>query len=522
MSNLFTQEQILEIKQRLREMGSKDTEFPSASLPLSGKETIAIVQGGENKKVPLEEFYEEFSQYIDSSERVDFFNVSRYVQRINSYPEVARLTLTEAVAACPEDVQRAGQVITFMDNNEAWATWQFIGATNETWSDTNASWKNLDESERVDFTLTCDTSSVKAGQTAEVTLHFATGDAGDAGVVEVYANNILLRTYRNVSTFDFTTEVSEETTFKVKATQYGYTSEKTAKVLVAYTAYMGSGQLVADVMTDVHAIQISTMDGSYNITFSDAAYLFIVVPTSIVVGPVTMSGFEVPMQAPVTRTINEVAYNIYQSSNTYVAGTHTFVIGTYAGSDKETMLSMQEDIGGLQTLMNEQQETNNQQSGDISSMQSDIQELQESQGFTADNEDITTVQSKYKFADKTYDTQNFSGLGRVYLRKNLTNLSVTDGNVTVVTRVNLLTQSMINKTNTIYLIQYDYTLNGETIEIPEGSILQFMGGSISNGTVVGSNTVVTGIVGGFTATKTGTWNMLDIASIGSRLSALED
>ena len=49
---------------------------------------------------------------------------------------------------------------------------------------------------------------------------------------------------------------------------------------------------------------------------------------------------------------------------------------------------------------------------------------------------------------------------------------------------------MINKSNTIYHIQYDYDLNGAEITIPEGCVLQFEGGSLSNGAVNGDNTVI--------------------------------
>lgn len=54
--------------------------------------------------------------------------------------------------------------------------------------------------------------------------------------------------------------------------------------------------------------------------------------------------------------------------------------------------------------------------------------------------------------------------------------------------INLLTQSMLNKTNTIYVIQYDFDLGGETVTIPENCILEFEGGNISNGSILGNNT----------------------------------
>lgn len=55
--------------------------------------------------------------------------------------------------------------------------------------------------------------------------------------------------------------------------------------------------------------------------------------------------------------------------------------------------------------------------------------------------------------------------------------------------INMLTQEMISDANTIYHIQYDYIL-GEDVTIPANCILEFDGGSLSNGTLVGQNTII--------------------------------
>lgn len=89
-----------------------------------------------------------------------------------------------------------------------------------------------------------------------------------------------------------------------------------------------------------------------------------------------------------------------------------------------------------------------------------------------DEEDLTVEEGHVlKFKDKEYNPYNYSGMGRVYLRKHIVN------------GTNILAQHMINKPNTIYIIQYDYCLGGETIEIPENCVLQFEGGSLRNGTI---------------------------------------
>lgn len=81
--------------------------------------------------------------------------------------------------------------------------------------------------------------------------------------------------------------------------------------------------------------------------------------------------------------------------------------------------------------------------------------------------------------EKEYTSGSNNGMGRVMLHKNL------------VGGVNTLTQAMMQATNTIYVIQYDFTL-GENITIPENCVLEFEGGSISGGFVYGNNTVLIG------------------------------
>lgn len=57
-------------------------------------------------------------------------------------------------------------------------------------------------------------------------------------------------------------------------------------------------------------------------------------------------------------------------------------------------------------------------------------------------------------------------------------------------RKNILTQDMINQLNTIYVIRYDFDLDREIIEIKQGCTLKFEGGSLINGTLKGTNTII--------------------------------
>lgn len=122
-----------------------------------------------------------------------------------------------------------------------------------------------------------------------------------------------------------------------------------------------------------------------------------------------------------------------------------------------------------------------------------------------DEEDLTSVNQGgtdvLKFKDKTYNPLTYSGMGRKILRKNIVN------------GVNTLTQSMINQANTVYVIQYDFTL-GEDITVPANCVLEFDGGSISgNGTgkdiITGTDTQIAAPLVKIFSTNinlVGTWN----------------
>ena len=117
----------------------------------------------------------------------------------------------------------------------------------------------------------------------------------------------------------------------------------------------------------------------------------------------------------------------------------------------------------------------------------------------ADNEDLEEViqdsKSVLHFKNKLYNLEEYSGYGRVWLRKNIKKSSLCD--CCDDTKKNILTQDMFFKqdnispnTNTIYIVQYDYDLDGNTITIPSDSVLVFDGGSFSNGQIILDNTLV--------------------------------
>ena len=108
--------------------------------------------------------------------------------------------------------------------------------------------------------------------------------------------------------------------------------------------------------------------------------------------------------------------------------------------------------------------------------------------ITPDEEDLTVSKPDkngnaiVSLKDRVYDESNFSGKGYKILRKNIQTI---DG-----VRKNVLIQDMINNSNTVYEIRYDFDLNGKEIIIPDDCILKFNHGSLKNGTIKANNTLL--------------------------------
>lgn len=110
-----------------------------------------------------------------------------------------------------------------------------------------------------------------------------------------------------------------------------------------------------------------------------------------------------------------------------------------------------------------------------------------------DEEDLTKSEpddngnSYLSLKDREYNPEGFSGLGRVILRKNIVEI---EDPIYCKVKKNVLYQDMFTYSNTIYEIRYDFDLNGQEITIPEDCVLDFKGGSLNNGTIVGSKTKI--------------------------------
>ena len=69
-------------------------------------------------------------------------------------------------------------------------------------------------------------------------------------------------------------------------------------------------------------------------------------------------------------------------------------------------------------------------------------------------------------------------------------LKLKDRHNYVILRSNKTFASQVTQANTIYEIRYDFDLGGASVTIPNNCVLEFDGGSLSNGSIVGNNLIV--------------------------------
>lgn len=106
-------------------------------------------------------------------------------------------------------------------------------------------------------------------------------------------------------------------------------TSNTIMVNAYYPMYFGQGSSTfnqTEIITASNKRPIaSSPKGDISITFTGGKYLWLCIPNTMNINKITSSGFTVPMEAPVTQTINE-SYKCYRSTDTINKGTVNFTI----------------------------------------------------------------------------------------------------------------------------------------------------------------------------------------------------
>lgn len=168
-----------------------------------------------------------------------------------------------------------------------------------------------------------DTFTIKATATCSVSANTITIKCGNSTIASVQN----AKTATGSQTIDPTFS-SAPTTINFTAEAVIGSVKKTASFSVGLVnpMYVGAGAVYTNVVNDSHKQSARTSaGGTYNVTVASAGqYVFFVVPSSMTINKVTLSGFDFPLLA--ADTTSKSGYKIYKSANTYKAGTLTLVV----------------------------------------------------------------------------------------------------------------------------------------------------------------------------------------------------
>lgn len=168
-----------------------------------------------------------------------------------------------------------------------------------------------------------DTFTIKATATCSVSANTITIKCGNSTIASIQNAKTAMGSQTIDPTFS-----SAPTTINFTAEAVIGSVKKTASFSVSLVnpMYVGAGAAYTDVVKDNHKQSARTSaSGTYNVTVaSNGQHVFFVVPSSMTINKVTLSGFDFPLLA--ADTTSKSGYKIYKSANTYKAGTLTLVV----------------------------------------------------------------------------------------------------------------------------------------------------------------------------------------------------
>lgn len=184
-------------------------------------------------------------------------------------------------------------------------------------------------------------------------------------------------------------------------------------------------------------------------------------------------------------TENEKSRQAAEQSRQTAEQQRSTTFNTLKGEMQSAITAGNEAAGNAQKVVDEYDTKVDEQDAKLSELGSEISEFKKSITDQVNNYrpieitgDVTNAADE---EDLTSDEHNLLKL------KNRNNL---DGMGYIILRKNKTFAEQLTQTNTIYEVRYNFDLNGEEVTIPEGCVLDFQGGSLNNGVVVGNSTVI--------------------------------
>lgn len=158
-------------------------------------------------------------------------------------------------------------------------------------------------------------------------VHFNANSEGLSGIFEhikFLADGVVVAEADNVATFEGSTTINDTTVIRCEAQVMGelHTKEKTVRHFSSF--YLGAGTQYSDVMDVEHLINIDGgVGGRYEVTCEEGDRIYIVMGEAFRPSfeRADMNGFEIPFNES-TETVDGKVYVVFESVNTYTAGTY--------------------------------------------------------------------------------------------------------------------------------------------------------------------------------------------------------
>ena len=180
----------------------------------------------------------------------------------------------------------------------------------------------------MDYTLTVQPTQIWAEGTGTVTVIADCSDAiSDFDIIKVYVNGVLKAESSDITRYQITVEVTENSTIRVEGVIMGKTITKSQEVNKAVPFFMGGGIEYTDIMNEECRKElVGSLEGEYDAAISTTGqYLFVIIPISKKEEfrrcKMDMNGFEIPIE-----TTEMADYIVCKSLNQYQAGTYNIDI----------------------------------------------------------------------------------------------------------------------------------------------------------------------------------------------------
>lgn len=216
-----------------------------------------------------------------------------------------------------------------------WGEWQQIYSS-DAQVDIDGLKKDVSEIDKAVFplgvTLSVSPTIVEAGASTQVTISWGATLKGQS------INDVASFTLNDASVSGTTskTETITDTTPTTKTytlvTSYNGRSNTTkVNLSVVGAMYFGFNSANAVGSLDVASLGKQSLKTSPNGTYTlqnstDGHYMWLCVPNNMNISRVTMGGFDVPMEAAVTKAVGGITYKCYRSSNALLNGSYTIII----------------------------------------------------------------------------------------------------------------------------------------------------------------------------------------------------